>query len=169
MCMLTDWIALIGLGGLAFYRIETWKIRRAAQSQLEALQTPCLTFSSAPRDGGDAILEMDGARGTMVLAFHEGDALLTNIGNGPAVNIEYVFTAQGDPPRKLDGYVSSIPPGARVSIPVARNTLQGRQFVCSIQYDSLSFARYETKMTVHNLVLTPPFSFGKVSLRTTKS
>jgi hypothetical protein len=103
-----------------------------------------------------------GARGAMILNFHAGDAVLTNIGNGPAVNIEYLLTAQGDPPRKLDGYISSIPPGARASVPIAGNTLQDRQFECSIQYDSLSFTRYETKLTVHNLVLTPPFSFGRV-------
>lgn len=99
----TDWIALIGIVGLALYCVETWKIRRAAQSQLEALRTPCITFSSTPRDANDAVLERDGARGDMILAFHEGDAVLTNIGNGPAVNIEYLLTSVGDPPRKVDG------------------------------------------------------------------
>ena len=163
-CMtLTEWVAVIGLIGLAFYCRETWKIRLAAQAQLEALRTPCITFCSTPRDGGDAILQMDGARGTMVLSFHEGDVLLTNIGNGPALNIEYLFVSQGDLPRQLDGYVPSIPPGAKASVPVARNSLQGREFECSIQCDSLSLTRYETKLTVNNLVLTPPFRFGKVS------
>jgi len=74
----TDWIAIVGLAGLAIYCIETWKIRVAAQAQLEASRTPCLAFASMPRDGNEAALNMGGARGTMVLDFDQGDAVLTN-------------------------------------------------------------------------------------------
>jgi hypothetical protein len=36
-CMtLTEWIAIAGLIGLAIYCVETGKIRRAAEGQLEA-------------------------------------------------------------------------------------------------------------------------------------
>ena len=160
---ITNWIAIAGLVGLTIYCIETWKIRTATQTQLEAQRTPCLTFAATQREGGEAILEMGGARGAMILTFHEGDAVLTNIGNGPAVNIEYVLTAQGGPVRKLDGYVPFIQPGAKASVPIARNTLQDRPFDCIIQYDSLSFTRYETKLVIQNLVLTPPFRFGKAT------
>lgn len=97
----------------------------------------------------------------MVLDFHAGDAVLTNIGNGPAVNIEYELTLQDQPPRKLDGYVSSIPSGLRASLQVAR--IQGWVCDCVIRYESLSKTKYETKL-VNNLVLTPPFRFGKASL-----
>lgn len=157
----TDWITLAGLFGLAIYCLETWKIRRAAQAQLEAQHTPCLTFAATPRDGNDAILDMDDARGTMVLDFDAGDAIFLNIGKGPAVNIEYVLSIEGNPPRELTGYVPFVPSGVRATVPVARNSLHGRIVRCSIQYDSLSLARYETTVTLKNLVLTPPFHFGK--------
>ena len=154
-----DWITLAGVIGLVIYCVETWKIRKAAEAQLEAQRTPCLTFAATPRDGADAVL--DGANRTMILNFDAGDAMLVNIGNGPAVNIEYVWTAKGNPPRELRGYVPFIPPGGRATVPVARNSLQGRPFDCLIEYDSLSFTRYETKLVVENLVLTTPFHFGK--------
>lgn len=164
---ISDWIAIAALIALTIYCIDTRKIRKATQAQLEAQRTPCLTFATTPRDGGEAILGMGGARGTMILKFHEGDAVLTNIGNGPAVNIEYVLTGQGRPHplRKFDGYVPFIPPGSAVSVPIARGALQDpdRPFDCAIQYDSLSFTRYETKVVIKNLVLTPPFRFGKAS------
>lgn len=160
---LTVWIAIASVAGLGFYCFETWKIRLAAEGQLEAQRTPCLTFAATPRDGSEAILDMDGARGTMILNFVEGDAVLHNIGNGPAVNIGYVLTSEGHP--RLDGYVPFIPPAARASIPVARNSLQGRKYECSIQYDSLSFTRYETRVVVQNVVLTPPFRFGKAKIK----
>jgi hypothetical protein len=106
---------------------------------------------------------MDGAKGAMVLDFDAGDAMLKNIGNGPAVNIEYEFVSRANPPRKLDGYVPFIPSGARATIPVARNSLQGSVYDCVVRYESLSQTKYETKLVINNLVLTPPFQFARIS------
>lgn len=166
----TDCIAAFGLviqlllfGGLVVYCIETRKIRIAAASQVEALQTPCLTFASTPRDGNEAVLNMDGVRGAMVLDFHGGDAVLTNIGNGPAVNIEYVLNPLSDSQAKPEGYVSAIPPGARASVPIPRGIFQGHEYQCILRYESLSQTKYETRLRVHNLVLTHPFRFGKAN------
>ena len=39
--------------------------------------------------------------------------------------------------------------------------LQGRDVHCSIQYDNLRLARYETTVVVKILVLTPALHFGK--------
>ena len=166
----TDCIGALGLviqlllfGGLVWYCIETRKIRIAATAQVEALQTPCLTFSSTPRDGNEAVLNMDGVRGAMVLNFHEGDAVLTNIGNGPAVNIEYGLNPLSNTQARPEGYVSTIPPGARASVPIPRGIFQGQEYQCVLRYESLSQTRYETRIRVNNLVLTHSFRFGKAS------
>ncbi len=150
-------------GGLVWYCIETRRIRVAATAQVEASQTPCLTFAATPRNGVDAVLEINDARGVMVLDFDAGDAMLKNIGSGPAVNIEYELVSRANPPRKLDGYASFIPSGARSTLPVARNSLQGRVYDCVIRYESLSQTKYETRLVINNLVLMPPFRFAKVS------
>lgn len=164
----TSWISITGLvlqgclfGGLIWYCVETQKIRIIAGSQLEALQAPCLTFWATPRDAGDAVLEMDGAQGAMILNFISGDAVLLNIGNGPAVNVSYVLRPLGDARSTPQGYVSSIPPSARASVPVPRGILAGHRYDCSIRYESLTGTKYETKLSLHNLVLTPPFEFSR--------
>jgi hypothetical protein len=168
---MSDWTAAAGifiqvvlLAGLIWYGVETRRLRIAAHSQLEALHTPCLTFLSVPRDATEAVLGMSGAQGAMVLQFVLGDAVLTNIGNGPAVNVSYVLQPS-DPARPpIDGYVSLIPAdNTRCTIPVPRGILQGHQYDCVVRYESLSQTRYETRVTVNNLVLTAPFRFGKAS------
>jgi hypothetical protein len=164
----SDWIGSIGLviqallfGGLVWYCIETKRIRITSAAQLEALQTPCVTFHATPRDGADAVLEMDGARGAMILNFTAGDAVFVNMGNGPAVNIEYSLVPLDGSRAQPGGYVSAIPPGVRASVPISRGAIAGHRYQCAIQYDSLSHIRYETKLVVHNRVLTPPFQFRK--------
>jgi len=166
----SEWIAAISVGvqvllfaGLMWYCIETRKLRIASQGQLEALQTPCVTFHAAPRDATDAVLDMGCAEGDMILDFIAGDAVLINIGNGPAVNISYTLTPMDNAKSRPDGYVSSIPPRVRCSVAVSRGILQGHRYDCRILYGSLSQTRYETRLTVNNLVLTPPFHFGKAS------
>lgn len=165
----SDWISVVALliqlllfGGLVWYCIETARIRVTARDQVEVSQTPCLTFAATPRNGVEAVLEMDDARGAMVLDFDAGDAMLKNIGCGPAVNIEYSLVLLENPPRTLRGYVSFIPATGRATAPIPRNSLQGRDADCLIRYESLSRTKYETKLTIKNLVLTPPFQFAKV-------
>lgn len=166
----SDWIATVGVlvqvclfGGLVWYCVETRRIRIASQSQLEALHTPCVTFRTTPRENADAVLDMDGAVGMMNVDFYQGDAMLMNIGTGPAVNVSYVLT-QLDRENRLhpEGYVSFLPTGLRCNVPISRNTLRGRNFQCVIRYESLSQTRYETKLAIRDLVLTPPFHFDKI-------
>lgn len=94
-----DWIGLVIQAllffGLIWYCIETRRIRIAATGQLEALHKPCLTFVATLREQTDAVLDMGDARGTLILDFDSGSAMFINIGNGPAVNVEYRLT----PPR----------------------------------------------------------------------
>ena len=166
----SNWLSASGLVlqvllvlGLLWYCVETRRIRITAGSQLEALQTPCLTFWATPREGIDAVLEMDGARGAMILNFSGGDAMLLNIGNGPAVNVSYLLKPLGDARSTPEGYISSIPASARASIPIPRGILQGCRYDCLIRYESLGGTGYETRIGLHDLVLTPPFQFGRRS------
>lgn len=160
-----DWVGLIIqtllLGGLVWYCIETRRIRIVSTAQLEALHTPCLTLVATLREGGDAILDMGGARGTLVVEFNGNWVVLLNIGSGPAVNIEYVFAPLDGAQSRPDGYVSFLGPGVRAAIPVPRGIIRGHEYECRLQYDSLSHTRYETRIVLNDLVLTPPFRFGR--------
>jgi hypothetical protein len=106
---------------------------------------------------------MDSIRGAMILDFDGGDAMFKNIGNGPAVNISYALTPLDTGRAAPDGYVSFLPNGVRCTVPISRNILVGRRYNCVIKYESLSQKRYETSVAIHNLVLTPPFTFGRSS------
>jgi hypothetical protein len=168
---MSDWTAAAGifiqvvlLAGLIWYCVETRRLRMAAQSQLEALHTPCVTFLSIQRDAAEAVLNAGGAQGAMVLQFVLGDAVLINIGNGAAVNVSYILRPANTARPAIDGYVSLIPAdNTRCTIPVPRGILQGHQFDCVVRYESLSQTRYETRLTVNNLILTAPFRFGKAN------
>ena len=169
----TEWISMAGVGiqvllfaGLVWYCVETRRIRITSEAQLEAMHAPCITFHATPRDAADAILEMGDVRGAMILDFIGGDAVLINIGNGPAVNISYTLTPLDfDQLAALTGYVSFVPRGVKCSVPISRNTLVARHYDCVIQYESLSQTPYASKLTIRNLVLTPPFGFGKAPAR----
>jgi hypothetical protein len=163
----TEWITAAGLviqvlllAGLIWYCFETRGIRIAAQAQLEALHAPCMTFKATPRDEGEAVLEMNDARGAMILDFIVGSAVLVNIGTGPAVNISYMFTALDEGNiMQPDGYVPFLSPHRFASIPVSRTSLVNSNYSCVIQYESLSQTQYSTTVTIRNLVLTPPIKF----------
>ena len=96
----------------------------------------------------------------MILDFIEGSAVLLNIGTGPAVNVSYVFTPLDEGNiRRIDGYIPFVPPKVICSIPVSRTSLVNSDYTCSIEYESLSQTHYSTRMTIRNLVLTPPLRF----------
>jgi hypothetical protein len=163
----SDWIAVAGIiiqillfAGLVWYCIETWEIRRTSQAQLEASHAPCMTFKATPRDEGDAVMEMNQARGAMILDFIAGSAVLINIGTGPAVNISYIFTPLDEGNiMQPDGYVPFLPAQASASIPVSRTSLVNSNYSCVILYESLSQTHYSTTVTIRSLVLTPPLRF----------
>jgi hypothetical protein len=168
---MSDWIAAAGIfiqvllvAGLIWYCVETRRLRIAAQFQLEALHTPCVTFLSMQRDATEPVLAAGGVQRTMVLQFVLGDAVLINIGNGAALNVSYILQPADAARAPIDGYASLIPSdNTRCTIPVPKGILQGHPYDCVLRYESLSQTRYETRLTINNLVLTAPFRFGKVS------
>jgi len=163
--IMCDWIPLVNLVvqcllllALVWYAWETWKIRKASQEQVEALQKPCLTLVTAPRDYDDAVLDMDDAVGGMIVAASQGSVSLQNMGSGPAVNVEYRFNPV-DPPAganvaRAHGYLQNIPAAGDFVIALAREVLRNLEYECVITYDSLSGRRYRSSITIKNLVLT---------------
>ena len=99
--------------GLLIYCVETYKIRKASQNQVElsqglfkssmdqveALSRPCITFLAELRDGSETILEMHGAPGSLVARPDEGSDVIQNIGNGVAQNLKYYITSPDFSPR----------------------------------------------------------------------
>ena len=136
------------------YAADTRRIAKSAEAQLEGLKTPFITLSTTPRDTADAVLDMDDAHGTMILRFSAGDAVLTNIGNGPAVRINYSLTPLDNAHPISNGYVPAVPPQEWAAVPIPRTLLQEHKYECVITYSSLSATRYKTRLIVHNLVLT---------------
>jgi hypothetical protein len=109
------------LATLFWYALETKRIRKASQQQVEALQKPCLALVSEPRDFDDTVLEMDDAVGGMIVA--SGNVKVENIGNGPAVNVRFKInpadrSADSNAARS-SGYLQNISQGKTVVMPVS--------------------------------------------------
>ena len=148
-------VQLAILVALVWYAVETWRIRKASEEQAEAQQKPCLTVVTAPRDYDEAILEMNGAVGGMVVAPRNGNIALENMGNGPAINVSYNFNPV-DPSTVScpHGYLQNIRAGGTFIMAVARGVLSNREYELIVTYESLSGRRYESRITINNLVLT---------------
>ena len=155
-----DWIILTIQGcallGLVYYAIETFKIRRAAQAQVEAALRPCVVISSAPRPLDDTLMEMDQTDSTAIVSCRDGLVQIQNIGVAPAFNIRYQFTAVDKIGNYLNftGYVAGIAKDGQVSIPVFLTLIQGHDFHCLLSFESASGHRYSSRATLRNLVIT---------------
>jgi len=152
------------LAVLIWYALETLRIRRASQEQAEAQQRPCLTLVTASREHGEAVLDMNGIVGGMIVAPREGNVALQNMGNGPAVNVRYEFNPvnppQGANVARPRGYLQNIPAGGTFVMAVAREVLRNLEYEFVTSYESLNGQNYESRIAINNLVLTN-FHFGK--------
>jgi hypothetical protein len=162
-----DWLDYAGFAvqvllfiGLVWYTIETRFLRLASVEQIETLQKPCVTFSMTLRDAGDAVLDMDGAVGTTIILCPEGQVQLVNTGYGPAMNIRYQFTPLNPESTRArpKGYAMGLRQGGHFQPPVPRNIMQGNDWNCVIEYESMAGRKYRTVMVARDLVLTS-FSF----------
>jgi hypothetical protein len=165
--MSCDWLPYASFGiqcllflGLIWYTVETWKIRKVSQEQVETSQKPCLTLSAAERQAEAAILEMHGTDSAQVVATSDDGMLrLINVGLGPAFNVSYSLTpeerqAEQAPIARPKGYLIHILLRESARIPVGRATISGSKWNFVVHYDSLTGRKYETKITIDNLVLT---------------
>jgi hypothetical protein len=128
----------------------------ASLEQVETSHKPFVAFSTGRRDAEDAILDMGGAVGGMVVRCPGGDAEIGNVGSGPAINIRYrathniaEATEQGP-----SGYLVGILPGEKFLTPIPRGILQAAKWEIVFTYESLSGRKYRTKCIVDDLVLT---------------
>src|ERR1700744_6532805 len=94
LCLLA--VQFAGLVGLAWYAFETYRLRKAAQDQIEALSMPYLTLLSEQRDSKDTILARHGAVGTLQAKVDQCNYGVLNIGSGVALNIKYQFVTEED-------------------------------------------------------------------------
>ena len=151
---------------LLLYTLETLKMRKAAQEQAEGVQKPCLTLVSAARDYAEAVLEFDDAVGGMIIGAQEGNVVIENIGNGPAINVRYVFRPvnppQGQNVAQPNGYLQNLPGHSRFTIPLAREVLRNLEYRVHLTCESMTGQKYESAITVNNFVLTR-FNFGRKS------
>jgi hypothetical protein len=172
--MCGDWLPYASFGiqfllfvGLAWYTVETWKIRRTAQEQVETSQKPCLTLSAAERQVEDAVLGMGGTDSAQILYAPEGRLHIINVGLGPAFNVSYSLIPE-DPNASIarpKGYLVHILLREFAPIPVARELISGNKWNFLVNYDSLTGRRYETRITIDDLVLTKVnHSTGKIGV-----
>jgi len=128
----------------------------ASLEQVEASHKPFVTFSTEPRNAEEAVLEMGGAVGGMVVRCPGGNAEIGNVGSGPAINIRYRASHDGADATEQgpSGYLAGILPGEKFLTPIPRGILQGQKWDIVFTYESLSGRKYRTKCAVDDLVLT---------------
>lgn len=87
----------------------------ASLEQVESSHKPFVAFSTEPRDAVDAVLDMGGAVGGMIVRCPGGNAEVRNIGTGPAINIRYRAThnIEAATHQGPNGYLIDIPAGEK--------------------------------------------------------
>jgi hypothetical protein len=150
---------VVGLGALAvliWYAIETMKLRKAAMEQVESMAKPCLTLWAKLRDPADAILDMHGAVGAMVVRGSDAQFVVQNIGTGIALNVSYQFKTL-DAPQRPDQprYLFYVLLGQPVQIPETLNAspYAGNSEVI-FRFQSIGGKWYQSTVTMNNRVLT---------------
>jgi hypothetical protein len=140
---------------LIWYCWETRRLRIIAQDQLEALSKPCLTIWADLRNQADAILSMNQAVGNTVVRGDDGSFVALNIGNGPALNVKYIFRtldAEGRKPRADPSYVPTLLPAQKVALPQPINAYTGNYEIV-FEFESFSGRSYQSIVTLNGRVL----------------
>jgi len=148
---------------LIWYSFETMRLRRAAQDQLEALAKPCLTLWADLRNQADAILSMNQAVGNTVVRADDANFVVLNIGNGVALNVQYVFRRlDADAQRVRDdpSYLQTVLAGKNVTMPEPVNAYAGN-YELIFQFESLGGVSYQSVVTLNGHVLVG-FRFKRI-------
>lgn len=162
--LLNFFVGVLTLGVLFWYAWLTMKLKNAATEQVEAMAKPCLTIWAKLRSGDEAILNMHGAVGGMVVRADDGTFVAENIGTGVALNVTYRFNNLDAPEKNRPqekGYLLNILPGQKVAMPEPINASPycgSCQLIFSFQ--SIGGRSYESTVTMNNHVLTA-FHLGK--------
>jgi hypothetical protein len=156
--------------GLIWYCVETRKMRKASQrqvevsqglisaamEQVEGLSKPCLTLASELRDLRDVILETNRAVGTTQAASDSGNFMVQNIGNGIALNISYQFVKDspgGETQQNRTRYIQNLLASQRVTIPESKSLFR-ESWTVIFEYESIGGRKYRTTLHINNHVLT---------------
>jgi hypothetical protein len=169
-------VQTLGVIGLAIYCIETYKIRKASQDQVAASQEliqaamdqvegslkPCIAFAARLREGADAILEMHGAVGNLIVQPDQGSYVIHNIGNGAALNLRYFITRPNvaEPDWR---YLPAVLATGRVTLV---ETLGGynAEHEATFEYESIGGRKYRSTISLNHHVITA-FNFHEVRNR----
>jgi len=163
-------VPILTLVVIAWYTYETKKIRKAAQDQVTASQEllraandqaegvakPCITLWSDLRNPTDTLLNMHQAVGGTIVRDNRGDYVIVNIGNGLALNVEYVFNVvhESGPIKEIArSYLQSVAPNQMITLALPINAHVGdHHFV--FRFQSLGGRWYESAVRVKSKVLT---------------
>lgn len=162
-------VQILGLIGLAWYALETRKMRKAAEQQItvsqglinaamdqvEGMSKPCLALKTETRDGADTILEAEGAVGSLAVYSGSRFFVLQNIGTGIALNVRYQFlqlTGEENRLRPARRYVQNLLPNGDVTTVEATTNFRG-EWQLHLNYESIGGRRYRSVVTIRNLVL----------------
>jgi hypothetical protein len=166
-------VQALGVIGLAIYCCETFKIRKASQGQVRASQDiikaamdqaegslkPCIAFRSRLRQAEDAILDMDGAVGNLVVQPDQGSFVIGNIGNGAALNLRYFFT-RPDVAEPRWRYVPAILAEQSATL-VETVGLFYREHEATFEYESIGGRKYRSRIRLNHHVITA-FDFQEI-------
>jgi len=166
-------VQMLAVIGLAIYCVETYRIRKASQDQVTASQKliqaamdqvegslkPCIAFVARLRDAADAILEMHGAVGNLIVDPDQGSYVIHNIGNGAALNLRYFFTRPNvaEPDWR---YLQAVLVAQRATLV---ETLGGynAEHVATFEYESIGGRKYRSTISLNHHVITA-FNFEEV-------
>ncbi len=119
----------------------------------EALQKPCVTVKSEPRDHQEAIMEAP----FVAQVKQAPNVEILNIVTGPALNVQYGFV-QVDAPEKgpvmhPTGFVNHLQAGQQWATQLARSSVSTRNFEFYASYESLSRKKYKTKIRIESAII----------------
>jgi hypothetical protein len=167
----------LALIGLTIYCFETYRMRRAAQAQIEVshrllqvsldqvegLSKPCITFWAQLREGGDVIMEMHGASGNLIARPDGGSYVVNNLGSGLALNVRYYFTRNGGDQNRSWRYIPTIPATAKVALVETLGFYNG-EHEAAFEYGSIGGRNYRSTITLNHHVITS-FRFEEIRNR----
>jgi|SRR5215831_3415722 len=142
-------LVIVGLTGALVYLTKQY-VRVS-----EALQKPCVTVRSEPRDGEDAILD---APFIAQASQQAGYVVIKNIGTGPALNVRFGFrqtdAASGAVAMHPTGFTDYLQSGEERRVTsLARTSLNTRNFDFEANYESLSGKKHTTRIVIEQGII----------------
>jgi hypothetical protein len=138
-------------------RQATQRLLRASLDQAEGSSRPCIIFVGELRDGADAILDMHGARGSVVAQLDAGSYMIQNVGNGSALNLRYYITRNNpeldEPARREWRYIPTVVPTSRVTL-VETLVQFNDEHEATFEYLSIGSRKYRSTISLNHRVIT---------------